>query len=847
MERSSRDAWSAFVATQQQADSLDLRSVERAQARRWSGSIVVLVGVCVLGGVATALSVQRALEAERVADERAASVVAARLAAGLSASLFALGGADAMAVDGVVTEEEFAAFAADVLPGSDYSALAFAEAVPAGERASWEAEVGVQIVDTDGQGGFVPAATRERHVVVRYVRPDSELVRGVVGFVLRSDPVRARGVDEAATNPGGVLVGPIRLATGARPGLFAVNAVHGSGGEVVAYIASGISFDGGLLERVSPLPDLEPVGIRMDGELLIAGDASGSVATFELAGRSFEVRSSDTQGVSWSAPILLACATALICGAAGLAARRDRHDYRRQQWLLSRNLHLADLAELLVSAPSSVDVLRAAANTAGRVVDAQHTTIGRRRWEDPSTLEIIHDDGFPADLSETYSVRSVASELPLAECARESTSVFVPDGDRFRSRYPEAADVLDRAGIEAVLCVPMSLGNDSSVGAIGFTWSQAVPPRRRDDLEAAAQLVAQMVGRAYERAVVREVVQRRVEILGEFTAAVAAARSVGDINSAARQLLPEILDVEAASLEPMADEPTSSTRVHPLPSLQGEQLTLATRPGVAWTPTAAALTRAIVEILDGAMTRARLYEHEHSVLQQLQVSLLTPAPIVAGFDVAVAYRSAIEAVGIGGDWYSVIDRDDALFAVIGDIAGHGPGAVALMAQVKTIIRHLLTEDIPLVVALEHASQHLMQRNAYASALIVRIDKCNSTLTYANARHLYALVDDGSTVSTLDRTHRPLLGLPSQSADPSTTPFPVGARLLLYTDGLVEDRGTPIDDSMEVLAARFGAARLPPEQLVEQLLRERDLGRTARAVDDDIAIVAIQRTLPTERA
>lgn len=806
----------------------------------------MLVGVCLLGGVATVLSVQRAIEAERVADERAASLVAARLSAGLSASLFALSGADVMAADGVVSEQEFATFAADVLPGSDYSALAFAELVEGEDRPSWEAAVGAEIVDTDGSGGFVPSPPRDQHVVVRYTMPDTAESRRVVGFDLSSDPIRARGVVEAEGSQGGVMVGPIRLATSAGPGLFVVTAVHGPDGLAIAYLASGVSFDGGLLERVSALPDLEPVGIAMDGGVLIPGDQAGATASFVLAGRTFEVRSGDTAGVSWWAPLVLACGTVLICVAVALAGRRDRAESRRQRWLLARSHHLAELAELLIAPSSSAAVLRAACNAGGRALDAHHTTIGRRRWDDPSTLDIIHDDRLSDDLAQACSTRPVTSEVPLADCARENRSVFVPDGDVFRLRYPNLADDIDRAGVEAVLCVPLSLGNDASVGAIGFSWRAPVEPGRRDDLEAAAQLVAQMVGRAYERALVREVVQHRVEMLSEFTGAIASARVVGDIHAAVQQLLPAILDVDDATLELVKHdsvdrESQSSVRTYPLPSVIGEELSLRARSGTVWTPTAAALTHTVVEILDGAMARARLYEHEHSVLEQLQVSLLTPAPLVAGFEVAVAYRSAIEAVGIGGDWYSVIDRDDAVYAVIGDVAGHGPGAVAVMAQVKTIIRHLLTEDVPITVALDHASQHLAQRRAYASALIVRIDKRDATLSYVNAGHLYALVDDGSSVSLLDHTHRPILGVPGEPGRASTVTFPVGSTLLLYTDGLIEDRGTLIDESIAALADRMARTRMAPEQLVDRLLVERDGGRTARTVDDDIAIVAVKRT------
>ncbi len=70
-------------------------------------------------------------------------------------------------------------------------------------------------------------------------------------------------------------------------------------------------------------------------------------------------------------------------------------------------------------------------------------------------------------------------------------------------------------------------------------------------------------------------------------------------------------------------------------------------------------------------------------------------------------------------------------------------------------------------------------------------------------------------------------------------LPVGTVLLLYTDGLVERRGRPIDDGLAELqrAARDGPRE--PEQLVEHIL-ERLVGTDER--EDDIAMLAV-RVLP----
>jgi serine phosphatase RsbU (regulator of sigma subunit) len=260
-----------------------------------------------------------------------------------------------------------------------------------------------------------------------------------------------------------------------------------------------------------------------------------------------------------------------------------------------------------------------------------------------------------------------------------------------------------------------------------------------------------------------------------------------------------------------------------------------------WTPTVESASRAVLDLLASAVARARRSEDERTVLQRLQQALLTPPPLVDGYDIAVSYESAMQSVGIGGDWYSVVDSERALFLVIGDVAGHGPGAVAIMAQVKTVIRHLLTVDAPIETALHQASTLLEDRNAYASAIILRIDKVTGVLTFVNAGHPFPLVRRGDDVEVLSVVHRPWLGVAADVARPSSTSFDVGSTLLLYTDGLVEERHTNIDVSIEQLAVSVGHSTTRAAALVSRLALDRAEARGPLSPDDDIALVAVTRT------
>ena len=54
------------------------------------------------------------------------------------------------------------------------------------------------------------------------------------------------------------------------------------------------------------------------------------------------------------------------------------------------------------------------------------------------------------------------------------------------------------------------------------------------------------------------------------------------------------------------------------------------------------------------------------------------------------YEPAVSLLGMGGDFYDTIRVERSDFLVVGDVTGHGPSAVASMAELKTLTRHLLT-------------------------------------------------------------------------------------------------------------------------------------------------------------
>lgn len=453
-------------------------------------------------------------------------------------------------------------------------------------------------------------------------------------------------------------------------------------------------------------------------------------------------------------------------------------------------------------------------------------------------MVVVHDPLIPEDLEDKFVRQPLDAQLPLTECARTAAPVVVGDRSAFARRYPHVVDDIDRIGVRAVICVPLSLGDEATTGVLGFAWRAPISDRRLEEILTAARSVGQVVGRAFERAQADEATYRQSELLSELTDRIARASTTDAIGAAVEDYVPQLLAAHAACLSPRAPVDDAESRAFRLRTTR--KCFLVVELGDSqWKLTTDALAVAIVELVGGAWERADASEREHLVLQRLQDSLLSPPGEVPEFDIAVSYRSAFAADSMGGDWYSTIDTDDALYVLVGDVAGHGPGAVAVMAEIKTIVRHLLGAGESMPSVLHHANVSLKRRRAYASIVIARADKRTSELTYINAGHPYPLLATSTSTNVLLGTHRPWLGVDAETSAPTTVDLLPGCTLLLYTDGLVEERREVIDDSIRRLASAFR----PGSNLqlcVDALVADRVDHRTTNSTDDDIALLALRR-------
>ncbi|MFF5159392.1 SpoIIE family protein phosphatase [Streptomyces sp. NPDC000348] len=257
---------------------------------------------------------------------------------------------------------------------------------------------------------------------------------------------------------------------------------------------------------------------------------------------------------------------------------------------------------------------------------------------------------------------------------------------------------------------------------------------------------------------------------------------------------------------------------------------------------------ALVETERTILTQHDVLQAERSLVARLQNALL-PLPEgavdLAGLRVEVAYLPAQAGIHVGGDWFSAIELPDgdALF-VIGDVAGHGIGAVATMAQLRFTAKGMVITGSSLTGALAGLNTLLLHsRDSHGTATMVlaRYRPAQRSLVWAQAGHTPPLLVRDGEVTYLRRPGGMLLGgTTAPRFEEAECRLEPGDRVLLYTDGLVERPPENIDVGLgrlaEAVAAHPGDGAGSLETLLEAMLEgERR---------DDVCVLDIR--VPKER-
>jgi hypothetical protein len=246
-----------------------------------------------------------------------------------------------------------------------------------------------------------------------------------------------------------------------------------------------------------------------------------------------------------------------------------------------------------------------------------------------------------------------------------------------------------------------------------------------------------------------------------------------------------------------------------------------------------------------ALESSALYHTEKETARLLQEALLSDPGPIEGIAFSHAYYSGMKATRVGGDFFDLFATDDDHVALLlGDVAGKGIATAMIAARAKhTMIAHLVEGDLPARVLSQ--TNLVLGRSTdpetFITTFVGLLDKRSGVLQYCNAGHPDPLlVRSGGAVERLP-TRSPLLGaFPETRFVPAQATLGAGDVLVLYTDGVIEARGSGGFFDTERLVSLLGrSTHVDVGDLADEILKE-VTDYASAALDDDVAILAVER-------
>ncbi|HYZ17178.1 MAG TPA: SpoIIE family protein phosphatase, partial [Candidatus Acidoferrum sp.] len=241
-----------------------------------------------------------------------------------------------------------------------------------------------------------------------------------------------------------------------------------------------------------------------------------------------------------------------------------------------------------------------------------------------------------------------------------------------------------------------------------------------------------------------------------------------------------------------------------------------------------------------AIENAQMYRRQQRIADEVQKALLpTALPNIDGYVFDAVYSPSENDVEVGGDWFDAFPLPDGrIMLSIGDVFGHGLHAAVVMSSIRHGLRVLALQQSQPDRMLQVIDEALSRDypHALASAVVAVIDPESQALTYAIAGHPSPLLrtPDGEVIA-LHGAGVPLGVRRGMTPNVQTVALPLGAMLVLYTDGLIEATRNVLEGERRLRGAlRDGAileAPHPAETLKRFVLED--------GTNDDVAVLTVR--------
>ncbi|WP_078849874.1 PP2C family protein-serine/threonine phosphatase [Streptomyces sp. NRRL F-5126] len=244
-----------------------------------------------------------------------------------------------------------------------------------------------------------------------------------------------------------------------------------------------------------------------------------------------------------------------------------------------------------------------------------------------------------------------------------------------------------------------------------------------------------------------------------------------------------------------------------------------------------------------------------SIIAEMAQRAVLPQPSerIGGLHIAARYEAAQEDAFIGGDLFAVQDTPHGVRLIVGDVRGKGMDAVETVAVLVGAFREAAEQERTLEGVAHRLDRALTREGtrraerdsseSFTTAVLAEVPHSGGVVRLVNRGHPEPmLLEPSGTVHTLDPGQFALpLGMTEIGSWPDRAderPYPPGATLLFYTDGLSEARDK--DGVFYDPAARLDGRIFPgPEEMLDAVVGDVRV-HTGGGSSDDMALLAVSR-------
>lgn len=205
----------------------------------------------------------------------------------------------------------------------------------------------------------------------------------------------------------------------------------------------------------------------------------------------------------------------------------------------------------------------------------------------------------------------------------------------------------------------------------------------------------------------------------------------------------------------------------------------------------------------------QVLQSELELAKLVQESVLSPPLYEKRLEMEAAYIPSEQLAGDMYCWYRIDKHRYGIMLL--DVVGHGISASLISMSVRSLLQGLITRLTDPIKVIKELNRHMNNLYAghqrlqayYFTCIYIVVDTQKRTIEYVNAGHPPAIIctAEGET-ARLDQGSLPVGIVPDLQVDKGRISYTTSARIVLYTDGLIESTDYAAFDIVEQLQTFF---------------------------------------------